>query len=79
MSGEAMPTGRERPGEHWNARIIREDAEAKQMLADLREAAEIQHELAESGNPIFQAAAGRLNFDRKYKLPALSTSGEVKP
>lgn len=25
---EAMPTGRERPGEHWNARIIREDAEA---------------------------------------------------
>lgn len=28
MIGEAMPTGRERPGEHWNARIIREDAEA---------------------------------------------------
>lgn len=24
-----MPTGRERPGEHWNARIIREEAEAK--------------------------------------------------
>jgi len=28
MSGEAMPTGREKPGEHWNARIIREEAEA---------------------------------------------------
>lgn len=29
MSGEAMPTGRERPGEHWNARLIREEAEAR--------------------------------------------------
>lgn len=28
MIGEAMPTGRERPGEHWNARIIREEADA---------------------------------------------------
>lgn len=27
MIGEAMPTGREKPGEHWNARIIREEAE----------------------------------------------------
>lgn len=75
MSGEAMPTGRERPGEHWNARIIREEAEQARMLADLREAAEVQHELAISGNPIFQAAAGRLNFVRKYRLPV----GEAKP
>jgi|SRR5215472_3243716 len=28
MTGEARPTGREKPGEHWNARIIREQAEA---------------------------------------------------
>lgn len=28
--GEAMPTGREKPGEHWNARIIREEREDRQ-------------------------------------------------
>lgn len=33
MSGEAMPTGRELPGEHWNARIIREEAEAARLSA----------------------------------------------
>lgn len=27
--GEAMPTGREKPGEHWNARIIREQNEIR--------------------------------------------------
>lgn len=35
MSGEAMPTGRERPGEHWNARLIREEAEAARQPAAL--------------------------------------------
>lgn len=28
-----MPTGRERPGEHWNARLIREEAEASRQPA----------------------------------------------
>jgi hypothetical protein len=28
-----MPTGREKPGEHWNARIIREEAERKTEIA----------------------------------------------
>jgi hypothetical protein len=31
MTGEAMPTGRERPGEHWNARLIREEAEQRKI------------------------------------------------
>lgn len=29
-----MPTGREKPGEHWNARIIREEAEAARALSE---------------------------------------------
>jgi hypothetical protein len=28
-----MPTGRERPGEHWNARLIREEAEGRAATA----------------------------------------------
>lgn len=30
-----MPTGREKPGEHWNARLIREEAEASRQPAAL--------------------------------------------
>lgn len=30
----AGPTGREKPGEHWNARILREQAEARQTIAE---------------------------------------------
>lgn len=30
-----MPTGRERPGEHWNARLIREQAEASRQSTAL--------------------------------------------
>jgi len=33
LRGEAMPTGRERPGEHWNARLIREEAEGRAATA----------------------------------------------
>jgi hypothetical protein len=39
----AGPTGRERPGEHWNARIIREMAEAGAAF-DVAELTEIRNE-----------------------------------
>ena len=40
--------------------------EFRLLLTDLRDVADVQRELAESGNELFQAAAGRLNFVAKY-------------
>lgn len=54
-----MPTGRELPGEHWNARILREEAEAARLAATIESVALSLRDEAEATTD--EDTAARLN------------------